>query len=561
MWLEWTLAAGLAVFLAPKAVRRVQLSRAKHRSLAGHSRMAKRLAKLLPEYHYDADTFFKADDAPQEIEQLRRNGFNNLSASIKANIKTLELSQQTKPLVSDMQLTGRNRVPFQFSPLVQEQLPIGSFWRKSEGIRLVDLDDREYIDLTGSYGVNVMGLETYKQTMKTGLDESLLLGPVLGGYLPCVHDNAKRLLEISGMDEVSFHMSGTEAVMQAVRLARYHTGKKRIVRFAGAYHGWWDDVQPGPGNPMPPGEVLTLADMSERSLQVIKTRQDLACVLVNPLQSLHPNTNAPSDSTLIDGSRRIEPASREAYSAWLQKLQEACQANGVALILDEVFVGFRLALGGAQEYFEVSADMVCYGKTIAGGFPIGAVCGRAPWMKRYKPGKPADICFARGTFNAHPTVMASMDAFLNLATSQPIQERYLQQESVWVQRLKRFNEAFAENHIPVRVHGLQSIWTVSYSQPSRYHWMYQFYLRDEGLALSWVGTGRMIFSQNFDESDMEVVLEKMLSAAKRMKDDGWWWTTPETTHQSLRKKVSREIRNQWLKPLRMLVSSNSPLSK
>ena len=106
------------------------------------------------------------------------------------------------------------------------------------------------------------------------------------------------LKEISGLDEVSFHMSGTEAVMQAVRLARYHTRRSHLVRFCGAYHGWWGDVQPGVGNPLPAHETYTLADMSEETLRVLRTRRNIACVLVNPLQALHPNASAPSDSAL-----------------------------------------------------------------------------------------------------------------------------------------------------------------------------------------------------------------------------------------------------------------------
>ncbi|MCD8504929.1 MAG: aminotransferase class III-fold pyridoxal phosphate-dependent enzyme [Burkholderiaceae bacterium] len=561
MWLEWSVGAGLTAWLAPKAWRRAQLSRAKHRSLAGHSRMAKRLARLLPEYHYTDAEFFVADGAPDEVATQRRQGFMRLAESFAQSPQTLALTRQTREQISDMQLTGRNRVPFQFSPLVQQHLPIGAFWQSSNGVCIKDLDGREFIDLTGSYGVNVMGLDFYKDTMRTGLEQSLELGPLLGGYLPCVATNASRLLQISGMDEVSFHMSGTEAVMQAVRLARYHTGRRKIVRFAGAYHGWWDDVQPGPGNPMPPGHVYTLADMSQKSLEVIRRRKDIACVLVNPLQSLHPNVNAPADTTLIDGSRRIEPASRDAYSEWLKQLRQACDANGVALILDEVFVGFRLALGGAQAYFDVKADLVCYGKTLAGGFPIGAVCGKSAWMRRFRPGKAADICFARGTFNAHPTVMAAMSAFLDQATSEACRERYEAQQDLWDRRVTMFNEAFEQAGYPVRFHNLQSIWTVSYKSPSRYHWMYQFYLRDEGLALSWVGTGRFIFSLNFTDTGMQDVLDRMLRAAARMQADGWWWHEPGTTTRDLRRGVTREIGRQWLKPLRMLVSSNSPLSK
>jgi glutamate-1-semialdehyde 2,1-aminomutase len=561
MLLQWSIGTGLCLWLFPKAWRRVQLSRAKHRSLAGHSRLAKRLARLLPEYHYDEDVFFVADQAPLEIGAQRRQGLQRLSQSFATSNKTIALTRSAREMISDMQLTGRNRVPFQFSPVIQKTLAIGSFWKASRNISLIDLDDREYIDLTGSYGVNVMGLDFYKDTMQRGLTESLALGPVLGGYLPCTENNARRLLQISNMQEISFHMSGTEAVMQAVRLARYQTRRSKIVRFAGAYHGWWDDVQPGPGNPMPPGDVITLSEMSQRSLAVIRSRKDIACVLINPLQSLHPNMNAPADSTLIDGSRRIEPATREAYSQWLNALREACNESAAALIMDEVFVGFRLALGGAQSYFGVNADMVCYGKTIAGGYPIGAVCGKSEWMRRYRPGTPADICFARGTFNGHPTVMAAMDAFLTEVTKPAMQSVYDSQAEIWQKRLALFNDAFEREGFPVQFHGLQSIWTVSYKRPSRYHWMFQFYLRDEGLALSWVGTGRFIFSQNFTDSDMSTVLARMLQAARRMDADGWWWEGPNTTHQQLRKQVKREVFRQWLKPLRMLVSINSPRSK
>ena len=129
------------------------------------------------------------------------------------------------------------------------------------------------------------------------------LGPVLGAYHPVIADNVERLREISGLDEVSFHMSGTEAVMQAVRLARYHTRRSHLVRFCGAYHGWWGDVQPGVGNPVPAHETYTLNDMSEDALRVLRTRRDIACVLVNPLQALHPNAGAPANSALVDSAR------------------------------------------------------------------------------------------------------------------------------------------------------------------------------------------------------------------------------------------------------------------
>ena len=226
-----------------------------------------------------------------------------------------------------------------------------------------DLDGNRLFDLTGSYGVNVFGNDFYKACIDEGAATARELGPVLGAYHPCVLENVRRLKTISGLDEVSFHMSGTEAVMQAVRLARYHTGRSHLVRFCGAYHGWWEDVQPGPGNPVPPRDTYTLKEMDDRSLHVLRTRHDIACVLVNPLQALHPNRGAPGDSSLVD-SARSAGFDRAAYTAWLRKLRQVCTDSGIALIFDEVFVGFRLAPGGAQQYFGVRADMVTYGKTL-----------------------------------------------------------------------------------------------------------------------------------------------------------------------------------------------------
>ena len=107
---------------------------------------------------------------------------------------------------------------------------------------------------------------------------------------------------------------------------------------------------------------------------MLRSRRDIACVLVNPLQALHPNVAAPSDSTLLDGSSAAD-VDRAAYTGWLQRLRSVCSERGIVLIFDEVFLGFRLARGGAQEFFGVRADMVTYGKTVAGGLPIGVICG------------------------------------------------------------------------------------------------------------------------------------------------------------------------------------------
>ena len=531
---------GALAALAPSVYRRLQLSRAKHPSLTGHSRMAKRLARLLPGYHFDEEMFFKCDNAPIEIQNLRRQAFFKVAEVLKSRHPlSVQASAAAREDITDMQFIAAYRVPFQFSPLVQEHLKVGSFLQSATGVFVTDLDGQSFYDLTGSYGVNVFGADFYKKTMAAGLAKTQSLGPTLGVYHPCVASNAARLKKISGMDEVSFHMSGTEAVMQAVRLARYHTKRKNLVRFCGAYHGWWEDVQPGPGNPMPPRETYTLSDMSERSLEVIRTRKDIACVLVNPLQALHPNLNAPGDTTLVDSSRKAA-YDRAAYTEWLHKLRQACTDNGVVLIFDEVFLGFRLAPGGAQEYFGVQADLVTYGKTLGGGFPVGVVCGKKEWMRRFHLDRPADICFARGTFKEHPVVMGAMSAFLDEVETPEIQAIYQGLDERWNSRCKLFNEAMKANDIPLQAANMSSVWTLFYTQPSRYNWMLQYYLRIQGLALSWVGTGRLIFSLNYSDADFEAVLQRFVLAATQMKNDGWWWHSPELTNKGIRRSILKE---------------------
>ena len=530
-----------AAWSLPRLKRRLELSRAKHRSLAGHSRMAKRVAALIPGYAYGVQRFFASDDAPADVVDRRKAGFTALSALYA---QRYPLSAQTTALaragISDLQFTGSYRVPFQYSPYLREHLRVGSFLQSSAGVKVRDLDGNDFFDLTGSYGVNLFGYDFYKACIAEGSATAAALGPVLGAYHPCVLENVQRLKTLSGLDEVSFHMSGTEAVMQAVRLARYHTRRTHLVRFCGAYHGWWEDVQPGPGNPVTPRQTYTLKDMDDRALHVLATRDDIACVLVNPLQALHPNRPAPGDSSLVDGSRTAG-FDRAAYTAWLQRLREVCTQRGIVLIFDEVFLGFRLAPGGAQEYFGVKADMVTYGKTLGGGLPVGVVCGRAALMKRFREDRPADICFARGTFNAHPYVMGAMKSFLDRLQTPAVQGLYEGLDERWNHWAARFNERFEQEGLPVRVSQMSSVWTVTYTKASRYNWMLQFYLRAHGLALSWVGTGRLIFSLNYRDEDLQAVLEGFVSASRQMQADGWWWTDPATTNRSIRRGLLAEM--------------------
>jgi glutamate-1-semialdehyde 2,1-aminomutase len=423
---------------------------------------------------------------------------------------------------------------------VQKHLKLGILLDTSTGTRVKDLDGNWSYDLTGSYGVNVFGYDFYKDCMTRGFDRVKELGPVLGPYHPVIAENVAMLKTISGQDEVSFHMSGTEAVMQAVRLARYHTGKSHLVRFCGSYHGWWDGVQPGIGNDRKINDVYTLKDIDQDTLKVLRTRNDIACVLINPLQALHPNANAPGDAMLINSERSAE-YDRKAYTTWLHKVRDICRKRDIVFIIDDVFMGFRLAFGGSQEYFDIDADMVTYGKTLGGGLPIGVVCGKHRLMKRFMDSNPTHICFARGTFNSHPYVLGTMNEFLKKLESPEIREQYRKNDLIWNSRVAELNSRLEKSGLPVNVVNMSSVWTINYTLPSRYNWMFQYYLRAEGLAISWVGTGRIIMSHNFSDDDYEAVMQAFIAAATAMQTDGWWWQDARISNKKIKRQVFREI--------------------
>ena len=230
--------------------------------------------------------------------------------------------------------------------------------------------------------------------------------------------------------------------MQAVRLARYHTRRRYLVRFCGAYHGWWGDVQPGVGNPLRRrghlhaeghgcGDAAGAAHAARHRLRAGESRAGDA-----------PQCRARRRTRALIDSGRSAHFDRAAYAAWLTRAARGVhRARDIVLIFDEVFVGFRLAPGGAQEYFGVRADMVTYGKTLGGGLPIG-VGLRPPRSDEALPTRsgPADVCLARGTFNAHPYVMGAMHEFLTRLESEPIRARYRDLDAVWERRARELNE-------------------------------------------------------------------------------------------------------------------------
>jgi hypothetical protein len=173
-WATTTLAlygaggAALATSLV-KLRRRFALSQAKHASLAGHARLARRLAALVPFYDYDETRFFCSDDAPADITALRRAGFDRLSALYKTRFaETIRRTAEATDGISDLQFTDAYRVPFQYSRYVRSHLPSAAFMQSSDGVNVTDFDGNRFYDLSGSYGVNVFGYDFYKQAIERG---------------------------------------------------------------------------------------------------------------------------------------------------------------------------------------------------------------------------------------------------------------------------------------------------------------------------------------------------------------------------------------------------------
>ena len=423
------------------------------RALAWTPMLSRKLSHWVKSHDYSADGFLAADGATGRTLEVRRHALERLSSVFRTRYaRSSAWGNGVREGFSDLRFADANRVPFPFMRVMREKFNLCSVVTESNGPRLRDLDGNWSLDVSGSYGLNVAGFDRYKDWMQKGWERVQELGPVLGPLHPVVAENITMLKAISSLDEVSFHMSGTEAVMAAVRLARFNTKRKLIVCFSGAYHGWWDGVQSGLGSERTIDDCLTLKDLNSASLDVLRWRaREVAGVVVNPMQSFHPNSPPPSDTVLLTSDMRKTQESTSAYAEWLRQLREICRAWNIPLIFDEVYTGFRLAPGGAQQYFGVQADMVVYGKTVAGGMPIGVVCGKRHLMQRFDPAHPMRIAYVIGTFSAHPVVMGAMNEFLRwvmLPTTTSLYEDAQQRCTQWVQAL---NQRLVELALPIRI--------------------------------------------------------------------------------------------------------------
>ncbi len=324
------------------------------------------------------------------------------------------------------------------------------FLEKGKGSHVWDADGNEYIDLICSWGPLILG--HCNEEVEQAVLEAVKNGLSFGAPTAIEVEMAELVCQMTGVEMVRMVNSGTEAVMSALRLARGATGRSKIIKFAGCYHGHSDSmlVKAGsgaltggaPDSAGVPAEIagdtLTASynDLeSVRRLLEVNPAQ-VAAVIVEPVAA-NMGVVAPQDG-------------------FLQGLRALCDEFGSLLIFDEVITGFRLAPGGAQEYYGVRADLVTYGKIIGGGMPVGAYGGSRELMEQVAPLGPV---YQAGTLSGNPVAMGAGLVQLRILQSRPEIYRVLERRGATLQA----GLQDALRNVPVQVNRVGSILTVFFT--------------------------------------------------------------------------------------------------
>ena len=474
---------------------------AKHRSLAGHARMARRIAALVPFYEYDEARFFRSDDAPDEVaaRRARRLRCGSPRSTASASRRRMRLTAE---------VSGRH-----LRPAVHRRLP-----------RAVPVQPPRARAPAGRLVRAVVRRRDGHRSRRQPLlrpDRLLRRQPVRLRLLQGLHGRAarararararcsapiirsspttcERLQEISGLDEVSFHMSGTEAVMQAVRLARYHTAPlasgallRRLSRLVGRRAAGRRQSRAGARDLHAERHV---GGHAARAAQRAATSP--ACWSTRCRRCIRTPTRRriPRWST----ARRSAHFDRAAYADWLRRLRAVCTR---ARHRADLRRGVRRLPPRARRRAGIFRRRGRHGdlRQDARRRPAGRRGVRPQGPDEALPRRPA----GRHLLRARHLQLAPLRDGARCTSSCSGSRRRRSARSIAISTSSGTSAprgstgACATQDLPVQVANLSSIWTVCYTQPSRYNWMLQYYLRAEGLALSWIGTGRLIFSLNY----------------------------------------------------------------
>ena len=391
------------------------------------------------------------------------------------------------------------------------------FIRRGSGSKVYDVDGNEYIDFVCSWGPMILGHN--HPAVVDAIKATLTDGTSFGAPTPLEVELAELVIaSVPSVEKVRFVNSGTEATMSAIRLARGFTGRQVVVKFDGCYHGHADSflVKAGsgvvtlgiPGSPGVPEDIVrnTISipyndvDTLEKTLRDPNLR--IACVIIEPMAA---NMGV------------ILPA-----PGFLETLRALTKELGIVLIFDEVITGFRLALGGAQQYFNIMPDLTCMGKIIGGGLPVGAYGGRKDIMDLIAPVGPV---YQAGTLSGNPLAMAAGVATLKVL-----------REPGFFETLARKSDAFAADlaaiarkcSIPATMNRIGSVMTTFFtdtpvtdfttaltSDTKRYATFFQEMLA-QGVSLAPSQFEAMFVSAAHSETDLRKSLEKTEAAFRKL---------------------------------------------
>jgi glutamate-1-semialdehyde 2,1-aminomutase len=328
------------------------------------------------------------------------------------------------------------------------------FFTKGEGAWLTDEDGNRYIDLINSWGPLILG-HSHPEIVEAAI-AAMRLSSSFGAPTHAEIRMAERVCAcFPSIEKVRMVNSGTEATMSAVRLARGYTGRDKIIKFAGNYHGHGDSFLIAAGSGLMTHGVPDSAGVTKG------TAQDTLTATYNDLPGVQELVRANPDSIaaiilepVVGNMGLVKPE-----PGFLQGLRDLCDAEKIVLIFDEVMTGFRLSLGGAQELYGVRPDLTTLGKIIGGGLPVGAYGGKAEIMDYISPLGPI---YQAGTLSGNPVAMAAGEVML----------RNLQEDSELYTRLDQtgaaieagWNEAFAEKGLPYHVNRVGSMMTVFFAE-------------------------------------------------------------------------------------------------
>ncbi|MBL1293786.1 MAG: glutamate-1-semialdehyde 2,1-aminomutase [Thiotrichales bacterium] len=336
------------------------------------------------------------------------------------------------------------------------------FLKRGEGAYVYDEDDNRYIDYIGSWGPMILG-HAYPAVIKA-VQDSIQNGLGFGAPTAIETTVAEKVCEmVPSVEQIRMVSSGTEATMSAIRLARGYTGRDKLIKFEGCYHGHSDSllVKAGSGAltlgvPTSPGVPASLAehtitldynniDQVKQTLEAVG--KDVACIIVEPVAG---NMNC------------ILP-----LPGFLEGLRELCTEYGVVLIFDEVMTGFRVARGGAQEYYGVTPDLTTLGKVIGGGLPVGAFGGKKEIMQQIAPTGPI---YQAGTLSGNPVSMAAGLATLNALDVNGFHDVLAQAAKTLAEGLK---ELAAKHSIPLTVNYVGGMYGFFFTNETKVNFYHQ----------------------------------------------------------------------------------------